>query len=265
MFLETIIFHKKEEIEARKKIFPLSVLKEKVKYRPPCRDFFFALERKKFPSTRIIAEIKKASPSRGIIRADLEPQQIGKIYQKGGAAAISVLTEKKFFHGDISYLSWLRKSTDLPLLCKDFIIDPYQIYEAAFQGADSFLLIASLLSLGEIEDFLSLGRQLGMEALVEVHQEKELEKVLLTSARIIGINNRDLKTFKTDLTTTLNLVKLIPLGKLVVSESGISNRNQIEMMEEAGVQAFLIGEALMREKDPGKKLRELMGKSNDQD
>ncbi|MCX8012485.1 MAG: indole-3-glycerol phosphate synthase TrpC [Desulfobacterota bacterium] len=263
MFLEPIVTHKKEEIQRRKKILPFSQLKEEVKFRPPSRDFFSALQRGKFSSTKIIAEIKKASPSQGIIRTDFDPARIGKIYQKEGAAAISILTEKKFFQGDISYLSLVRENTGIPLLCKDFIIDPYQLYEAAFAGADSFLLIAAILSLEAMKDFLSLGRELGMEALIEVHQEEELEKVLLTPARIIGINNRDLTTFKTDITSTLRLIKLVPPGKLVVSESGISTRSQIEMMEEAGVQAFLVGEALMREKDPGKKLRELCGAVDD--
>lgn len=263
MFLENILTHKKEEIQSRKKLIPLSVIKQEAHHRPPPRDFFSALNKKCGTSSRIIAEIKKASPSRGIIQKDFDPQKIGKIYQRAGAAAISILTEKKFFQGDISCLSLVRKNTDIPVLCKDFIIDPYQIYEAALHGADGFLLIAAILSRQQMEDFLSLGKELGMEALIEVHSEEELQKALLTSAKIIGINNRNLKTFKTDITTTLALIKFIPAGKVVVSESGIHTRAQIELMEKAGVHAFLIGEALMREKDPGKKLRELKGELHD--
>jgi Indole-3-glycerol phosphate synthase len=264
MFLETILTHKKEDIQSRKKLFPLSALKQEALHRPLPRDFFSALYEKGDNLGRIIAEIKKASPSKGIIQNDFDPERIGAIYQKAGARAISILTEKKFFQGDIEYLSLVRKSVDLPLLCKDFIIDPYQIYEAACQGADGFLLIAAILSQQQIEDFLSLGREVGMEALVEVHTEEELRKVLLTSAKIIGINNRDLKTFKTDIATTLALIKCIPAGKVVVSESGINTRSQIEILEKAGVHAFLIGEALMKEKDPGKKLRELKGEVDGQ-
>jgi indole-3-glycerol phosphate synthase len=263
MFLETIVTYKKEEIQSRKKVIPLSVIKREVQHRPPPRDFFSALNEKYDNSTRLIAEIKKASPSRGIIQNDFDPQRIGKIYQKEGARAISILTEKIFFQGDISYLSLVRKNTDIPLLCKDFIIDPYQIYEAALQGADGFLLIASLLSQSQMEEFLCLGKEMGMEALVEIHCEEDLQKALLTSAKIIGINNRDLRTFKIDISTTLRLVKAIPPGKLVVSESGIHTRTQIERLEKAGVHAFLIGEVLMRKKNPGKKLRELIGESHD--
>ncbi len=265
MFLETIVTYKKEEIQSRKKAIPFHVVKREAQHRTLPLNFFSALYEKCGNSSRIIAEIKKASPSRGIIREDFDPQKIGTIYQKEGAVAISVLTENKFFQGELSHLSLVRKGVDLPLLCKDFIIDPYQIYEAALHGADGFLLIAAILSRQQIEDFLLLGRELGMEALVEVHSEEELREVLLTSAKIIGINNRDLRTFKTDIITTLKLIKFIPAGKLVVSESGIHTRAQIEGLEEAGVHAFLIGEALMREKDPGKKLREFKGEVNGQD
>ncbi|MFH0812186.1 MAG: indole-3-glycerol phosphate synthase TrpC [Pseudomonadota bacterium] len=264
MFLDTIVTQKKEEIEFRKRVLPLAAVKREVQHRTPSRDFFQALNEKCENSSRIIAEIKKASPSRGIIREDFDPQEIGKIYQKEGAIAISVLTENKFFQGDLSHLSLVRESTNIPLLCKDFIIDPYQIYEAALHGADGFLLIASLLSQSQMEEFLCLGKELGMRALVEVHTQDDLEKVLLTSAKIIGINNRDLRTFKTDINTTLTMVKSIPPGKLVVSESGIHTRSQIKKLEKAGVHAFLIGEAFMREKDPGKKLRELRGEIHGQ-
>jgi indole-3-glycerol phosphate synthase len=263
MFLESILTHKKEDLQSRKKLIPLSVVKQEALHRPLPRDFFSALYKKGDNASRIIAEIKKASPSKGIIQNDFDPEKIGAIYQKAGARAISILTEKIFFQGDIRYLSLVRKNTDIPLLCKDFIIDPYQIYEAALHGADGFLLIAALLSQSQMEEFVCLGRELRMEALVEVHSKADLQKVVLTSAKIIGINNRDLETFKTDINTTLALVKSIPPEKLVVSESGIHTRAQIESLEKAGVHAFLIGEALMREKDPGKKLRELKGEPHD--
>jgi len=259
MFLETILVHKKDDIRSREKLIPLEAVKQAASHRPLPRDFFSALYEKHDNLSRIIAEIKKASPSKGIIQNDFDPEKIGAIYQNAGARAISILTEKNFFQGDIEYLSLVRKSVEIPLLCKDFIIDSYQIYEAACHGADGFLLIAAILSRQQIEDFLSLGRELGMEALVEVHSEEELMEVLRTSTKIIGINNRDLKTFKTEIATTLSLIKFIPAGKVIVSESGINTREQIELMEKAGVHAFLIGEALMREKDPGKKLRELKG------
>lgn len=259
MFLDKIIAHKKQEIGYRKKGVSLAEIKKRAQARTPPRDFLKVLKQQSRNRTRIIAEIKKSSPSQGIIRKDFDHIEIATIYQREGAAAFSILTDNKFFQGDLSYLSLVRESTHIPLLCKDFIIDPYQIYEAARYGADGFLLIATLLSQNQIEEFLCLGKELGMRALVEVHTHDDLEKALLTSAKIIGINNRDLKTFKTDISTTLTMVKSIPSGKLVVSESGIHTRTQIERMENAGVHAFLIGEALMREKDPGKKLRELRG------
>jgi indole-3-glycerol phosphate synthase len=261
MFLEQIITYKRQEVEFRKKIHDILEIKRKVQnQRTSPRDFFHALKQSG-NLTRIIAEIKRASPTRGIIRReDFDPQKIGMIYQKEGAVAISVLTDNRFFQGDFIHLSLVRKVTDIPILCKDFIIDPYQIYEAALYGADAFLLIATFLSPNQIEEFLSVGQDLGMRALVEVHSEEDLEKALQTPAEIIGINNRDLKTFRTDINTTLRLAKSIPPEKLVVSESGIQNKTQIERLKAIGVHAFLVGEALMRENNPGKKLRELRGK-----
>ncbi|MBN2468341.1 MAG: indole-3-glycerol phosphate synthase TrpC [Deltaproteobacteria bacterium] len=258
--LEKIVAHKKQEIEFRKRVHPLPEVKRKAQGRPPARDFIAALKRYGERSTRIIAEIKKASPSRGVIRKDFNPEKIASIYQGEGASAISVLTDRKFFQGDHCHLALVRQGSELPVLCKDFIIDPYQIYEAAICGADAFLLIARLLSAERIEEFLLLGRDLEMKALVEVHGEDDIQKVLQTSAMIIGINNRDLKTFTTDVRTTLSLIRYIPGDIIVVSESGIQTRAHVERLEDAGVHAFLIGEALMREDDPGKKLQELRGR-----
>jgi len=261
MFLDRIVIHKQEELEYRKRGVSFSDLKERAHDSIPRRDFLQALKQQGRNSTSIIAELKKASPSQGVIRNDFDPVTIGKIYHEEGAVAISVLTESRFFHGDLRYLSLVRKHTDIPLLCKDFIIDPYQACEAAIYGADAFLLIAALLTQSQIEEFLFLGEELSMSALVEVHSEDELEKVLQTPAQIIGINNRDLRTFKIDIDTTLTLIKSIPKEKTVVSESGIRSRTQIVQLEDAGVHAFLIGEALMREKDVGEKLRELRGEA----
>ncbi|MBI2556701.1 MAG: indole-3-glycerol phosphate synthase TrpC, partial [Planctomycetes bacterium] len=208
---------------------------------------------------RIIAEIKKASPSLGIIREDFNPVEIARIYETNGAAAISVLTDEKFFQGSLSYLTGVKKSVNLPVLRKDFIVDPYQIYEARSAGADAILLIAALLSWEEMQRYLDLASELGMECLVEVHSETELKMVLKTNARIIGINNRDLATFKTDLETTLRLKPMIPAEKIVVSESGIKSRVDVEKLMEEGVDAILVGETLMKSDDISAKLRELLG------
>ncbi|HHT9130844.1 MAG TPA: indole-3-glycerol phosphate synthase TrpC, partial [Candidatus Brocadiaceae bacterium] len=210
----------------------------------------------------IIAEIKKASPSLGVIRTDFNHVEIARLYESSGAAAISVLTDEKFFQGKLSYLTDVKKSVSLPILRKDFIIDPYQIYEARSAGADAILLIAALLSKEEIQRFLELARELGMDCLVEVHSELELEKVLQTSANIIGINNRDLATFKIDLETTLLLKPMIPSGKIVVSESGIKSREDIVKLIKKGVDAVLVGETLMKSTNISTKLHELLGLIN---
>lgn len=259
MMLDTIVAHKKEEIAQRKRTLSIGAVKENAVQRIATRDFMQALLPGFGNTTRIIAEIKKASPSKGIIRQQCSPGEIATIYENAGAAAISIITDSKFFQGNLDYLTLVRAQVALPLLCKDFILDPYQIYEAAHYGADAVLLIAALLSQQQLEEFLCIGKELHMSALVEVHSEHELDRVLSTPAPIIGINNRNLHTFTTDTSTTLRLMRFVPKGKLVVSESGIRDREQIKALESAGVHAFLIGEALMKEHDPGKKLRELMG------
>jgi indole-3-glycerol phosphate synthase len=206
---------------------------------------------------KFIAEVKKASPSAGIIREDFNYIDIAKEYESGGASAISVLTDKEFFKGDIKYLSEIKETVSLPALRKDFIIDPYQIYEARAASADLVLLIARILTKEEIDAFLALSHELGMECLVEVHDNDELEKVLETEAVIIGINNRNLDTFETNLDTTLQLYHRIPDGKIVVSESGIKTRADVLVLEEAGIDAILIGETLMRSRDISQKIKEL--------
>ena len=261
--LDEIYKHKLSEVAENKKRIPVETLKEQIIKRHSTRSFGDAL--KSDNNIRIIAEIKKASPSLGIIREDFNPVEIARIYEAGGAAAISVLTDEKYFQGSLSYLPDVKKSVNLPILRKDFIIDAYQIYEARSAGADAILLIAALLSKEEMQRYLDLSGQLGMDCLVEVHSETELKKVLQTSANIIGINNRDLATFKTDLETTLRLRPMIPGEKIVVSESGIKSRSDIEKLMKEGIDAILVGETLMKSDDISAKLRELLGLVNHKD
>ena len=260
MILNEIIANKKEELTRLKADFPekglVQGLKMRIKHLPPTRDFIKAVSGN---DIKIIAEVKKASPSKGIIKKDFNPVEIAKTYEMNGAAAISVLTEEKYFHGHIDYLREIKEEVSLPLLRKDFIFDEYQVYESRAAGADALLLIARVLEKKEVEDFLDLSHDLSMSCVVEVHDEEELEKVLSTKAKLIGINNRDLKTFKTDIKTTLNLAAKIPKDRIVVSESGINNYHDIDFLRGAGVNVFLVGEAIMREKDMGRKLKELRG------
>ncbi|PIZ27288.1 MAG: indole-3-glycerol phosphate synthase, partial [Chloroflexi bacterium CG_4_10_14_0_8_um_filter_46_9] len=206
----------------------------------------------------LIAEIKQASPSRGMLNPNLNLTELAKTYVKGGAAAISVLTEANYFQGSIEHLAAVREVVKLPLLRKDFIFTPYQIYESRAYGADALLLIAAILSQREIEQLLSLSHSLGLRCLVEVHNEVELEKALQSSAKVIGINNRDLKTFKVDLNTTHRLRPLIPQAQVVVSESGIKSRSDVEKLKKWGVNAILVGEALVTASDVLTKIRELI-------
>ena len=212
--------------------------------------------------SKIIAEVKKASPSKGVIREDFNPLQIALTCQKNGAVAISVLTDEKFFQGSLNHMHQVAKSTIIPILRKDFIIDEYQVLEARACRADAFLLIAGLLDKERLRDFRLIGEELGMDALVEVHTMEELEKALLSGAGIIGINNRDLATFEVDIKRSIEMVPHIPKEKLIVSESGIKSREDIIRLEEAGVNAFLIGETLLKSNNIGKKLKELIGISD---
>lgn len=257
--LDDIYKRKLIEVAESKRRIPLDTLKEHIQKTAPAKSFGAALKRT--DNIRIIAEIKKASPSLGVIRKDFHPVEIARIYEAGGAAAVSVLTDEKFFQGSLSYLTDVKRTVNLPALRKDFIIDQYQVYEARDAGADAILLIAALLSGDEIQDYLALSGKLGMECLVEVHSEEELKKVLQTNAHIIGINNRNLATFVTDMTTTLRLRQIIPDGKTVVSESGIKTRGDVEKLLDAGVDAILVGETLMKSRDISAKLRELLGPS----
>ena len=252
--LRKIVDHKKREVEEKKRKFNLSVLREEAERLKVPYDFKEALSGE---GINIIAEVKKASPSKGVIREDFDPVEIAKAYERGGAKAISVLTDEKFFQGSPFYLRQVAEAVKLPVLRKDFIIDEFQIYGAKALGASSYLLIATILSDSELKDFIDLGRELGMEPLVETHTEEEVERALKAGAEIIGVNNRDLKTFTVSLSTTLKLLPLIKSeGKLSVSESGIKGKEDLIMLKEAGVDAFLIGETLMRSENPEALLKE---------
>ena len=257
MILQKIVENKREEVARQKEILPLGELRQMLADRPPTRDFEGAIRDR---GCAVIAEVKRSSPSKGRIREDFDPVGIAGIYEDNGASAISILTERKFFEGSAAYIPQIGRAVGLPLLRKDFIIDAYQINETRVLGADALLLIARLLEAGELRDFIGLASELGLAALVEVHDEADVEKAVSSGARIVGINNRDLATFRTDLAVSIRLARRIPKGITVVSESGISSRGEIEKLMEAGIHAFLVGESLMREKDVGKKLRELLGR-----
>lgn len=224
---------------------------------PPIRDFKGVIS---VPDKiSLIAEIKFASPSAGIICKKTDPVTIGKIYEKAGAAAISLLTDKKFFGGNLNHLSRLKKAISLPVLRKDFIIDEVQVRESFLGGADATLLIARILSHRQLKDLRDICHDLGMAALVEVHDRQDIEKAVACGADIVGINNRDLNTFNVSLETTLKLAPLVPEGHIIVSESGVKNKGDLQLLKQAGIQAVLVGTSLMKSKDIGKKARELAG------
>lgn len=254
MFLERIVAEKQREIEILKKEFRGN--SEQASALPPARDFVGALKGMK---PAIIAEIKRASPSRGRLVEDLSPGIIARTYEKGKAAAVSVLTERRFFEGDISHLTVVRNVIDLPILRKDFILHPLQILEARLSGADAVLLIARIISGDDLGEFIRLSRSLGLAPLVEVDSPADLRQALSSGADLIGINNRDLETFQTDISKSINLAALVPEEVTLVSESGITKREDIETLMDAGIHAFLIGEALITAADPAKKLAELRG------
>jgi indole-3-glycerol phosphate synthase len=257
VILDRILEAKREEIQHRQSTLPLSELRSRLADLPAARSL--VAEIKNSGQTNIIAEIKKASPSAGIIRSDFNLIDIARSYYTGGATAISVLTEEDFFQGSIYYLNQVKEAAPLPVLRKDFIFTPYQVYEARYYGADALLLIATILPLGELRDLVELSYAIGIEPWVEVHSNQDLDKALNTPTRIIGINNRDLTTMKINLATTQSLLRNIPPGKIVISESGIKTRADIMRLESWGVKAFLIGEELMRARDIKAKLRELLG------
>jgi indole-3-glycerol phosphate synthase len=234
---------------------PAPVLRERPLFQTPTRGFARNLEG---DSRRIIAEIKRASPSKGLIRNDCEPVAIAQEYASHGASAISVLTEERFFQGSLLYLEQVRSAVHLPLLRKDFVVDPYQLIEARSYGADAVLLIAALLDPSLLKELREQATALSLDSMVEVHTEMELNVAMKAGAQMVGINNRDLKTFEVNLATTETLAPLVPAGVLAVCESGIDSSQQMRRVETLGIHVFLIGESLMRAIEPGKKLRELL-------
>jgi indole-3-glycerol phosphate synthase len=252
--LNKIVVEKKQEVERSKQRLPASVLKEQIALRKASLDFASAL---RGDNIKLIAEVKKASPSRGVLCPDFDPVAMAKIYAQGGADAISVLTEVNHFQGSLEYLAAIREEVSVPLLRKDFIFDEYQVYESAAYGADAMLLIVAILSREQLEELLALSHSLGLGCLVEVHNENEVEKALLAGAEIIGINNRDLNTFTVDINTTRRLRPLISEGQIVVSESGIRNRDDIQKLKNWGVNAVLVGEALVTADNIPAKIKEL--------
>ena len=258
MILDQIVAENSLELETRKRSVPLDELRRVALEQPPPLDFVSAL---RGDCIQLIAEVKKASPSRGIIRPDFNPVEIAQTYASNGASAISVLTESRYFQGSLNHLKDIRDTPGdkrLPLLRKDFIFDSYQVYESRAYGADSLLLIVAILTAEKLEELLGLSHQLNMSCLVEVHNEAELGIALRSQASIIGINNRNLSTFTVDLTTTKRLRPLIPAGRIVVSESGIKNRNDMAKLRKWGVDAMLVGESLMSAADIGAKVKELL-------
>ena len=258
MILDDIVAVSKLELEEKKRVVPLAEIELVAREQSPPLDFAAAL---KGEGIQLIAEVKKASPSRGIICADFNLAEIARIYADNGASAISVLTETKYFQGSIDYLRVIRSALggrQLPLLRKDFIFDPYQVYEARAYGADALLLIVAMLTPEQLTELLGLSRELGMSCLVEVHKEAELEIALDAGAGIIGINNRDLDTFKVNLATTERLRPMIPNDRIVVSESGIKNRSDMEKLKSWGINAVLIGETLMSAPDIATGMKELL-------
>jgi len=258
VILDQILEHKRCEVQEQRRRVPLADLQERIVQRGLTRGFAAALRRQAAAGTAIIAEVKKGSPSKGIIRADFDPCDIARRYQDAGATCLSILTDARFFMGSLDYLEAIEKIVTLPLLRKDFMVDPYQIFEARASGADAVLLIAAALPQDELAELNALAKELGLDVLLEVHDEAELERALQLPVELIGINNRDLKTFYTDLAVTERLLPLIPADRLVVAESGIRCRDDIQRLQRAGAGAFLIGESLMREADFEHKLQELL-------
>jgi indole-3-glycerol phosphate synthase len=256
MILDRIIETKRREVDHLEKSTSLDALKKAVRYLPSPRDFRKAISGR---NCSIIAEVKRSSPSKGRIREDFDHIEIASLYEENGATAISVLTDEEFFEGKNSYLSEIKETVFLPLLRKDFIIDPYQIYETRIIGGDAILLIASLLEEKTLKQFIDLAESLGLSPLVEVHSGEELDKTLAAGAGIIGINNRNLKTFSTDLRTSMELAPFVPEDRIVISESGIHAREDIEALMQKGIHSFLVGEALMKAPNMGGKLKELLG------
>ena len=258
--LDRIVAVKHEEIEAARREKSLEALRAEAFAAPPARDFEGALHSAVAAGKpAVIAEIKKASPSKGVLRADFDPAQIAQTYARHGATCLSVLTDRQFFQGRPEYLAQARAASGLPGLRKDFCIDPYQVFEARVLGADAILLIVAALDLARMQELETIARTLGMAVLVEIHDADELGAALQLRTPLLGINNRNLRTFDTTLQTTLSLLDVIPPGRLVITESGIASPADVALMRARGVHAFLVGEAFMRAPDPGEALARLFG------
>ncbi|HEY9690464.1 MAG TPA: indole-3-glycerol phosphate synthase TrpC [Coleofasciculaceae cyanobacterium] len=261
--LEKIVWHKESEVDRLRESLPLAKLQQQVREARAPKDFLAALQQAPDPKPALIAEVKKASPSKGIIRADFDPVAIAKTYETSGAACLSVLTDQEFFQGSFDYLAQIRQAVNVPLLCKDFVLYPYQIYLARSMGADAVLLIAAILTDTDLQYFLKIVNALGMTALIEVHTLAELDRVLtLDGVQLVGINNRNLETFEVTLDTTTTLLEqrgsvLQERQILVVSESGLGTRSDLDRVAAAGAGAVLVGESLMRQDDIGQAVQTL--------
>ncbi len=249
---------KRGETAAARARLPQAVLEKRAREAPAVRDFVAALkDRIASGAPAVIAEIKRASPSKGLLRADFDPAAIARGYQSGGAACVSVLTDKEFFQGAAEHLTAARAACTLPVLRKDFVVEPYQVFESRALGADCILLIAACLSAEDMRQLETLAQGLGMSVLVEVHDAAELEAALTLKTPLIGVNNRNLRTFETRIETTLELLPRVPIGRIVITESGIASRADVERLQGHGVRAFLVGETFMRAKDQGLALRDM--------
>ncbi len=256
--LVKILNRKHEEVAERSASVSIDDLKQQCENADPVRGFISSIENKiNNNQSAVIAEIKKASPSKGLLRENFEPAEIARSYAEHGAACLSILTDKDYFQGDEEYLKQARSACRLPVIRKDFIIDPYQVYEARAINADCILLIVSALQDNDLQALFDLAHALGMDVLMEVHDEQEMLRALKTGARLIGINNRNLRTFDTSLDTTLSMTGMVSDDHILVTESGIHSRTDVQLMRDNGVSAFLVGEAFMRAEDPGEKLAEL--------
>ena len=255
--LDKIVDARRESVAHRKRVLPEVALKIAVQKAEPPRDFAGALTRNDW---NVIAELKKASPSRGVLREDYNPAALAPKLEGAGAVALSVLTEEEFFLGSLGHLKEVKKVTGIPVLRKDFIVDSWQVWEARAASADTFLLIAAVLDDASLRELLELGRDLRMEPLVEVHSHEELDRVIAAGAKIIGVNNRDLRNFEVCLETSLELIEKIPDECIAVSESGLNSRADLVRLRAAGFDAFLVGERVMKAEDPGEPLRMLIGR-----
>ncbi len=256
--LQKILTRKLEEIEQRSELVDLHEISKRARLAGPPRGFVDSLKRRlDRGESAVIAEVKKASPSKGVIRQDFDPVQIAKSYENGGAACLSVLTDEDFFQGHDDFLIAARAACSLPVIRKDFMMDAYQVYEARAMGADCILLIVAALDDNKLKSLYQLSAELGMDTLVEVHDAEELQRALMLDLSFIGINNRNLRNFETHLSTTIDLLDSLPEDCFVITESGIHGRNDVKFMRDHGVNAFLVGEAFMRADEPGELLSEL--------